>query len=257
MDKIKQQNYIPLFPKLIGDYKISFTESEEKYFDNWFDSEWIYRKCKLKESSGDETACQEEHGPLRDYDNFFQILNIEENILTTNPNLYDIKNALLECVYHYSQEVLGNIIHPETDLTICDSWIIKLKGGTQPQDIWFEDDNNWFFRKHYHGFAWLTCVLYLDDSDNGIIIHDPHAGHRDRWPWGWEKRGDGDNMNVNEFEVINAEKGRILIFPANYDHSLVVSKNNVNFRRSIVANIWPAGLVCDKNASKLDLRYGR
>ena len=229
MSRLVSGQIVPVFPKTIGEYQIEISQYDNDLIEYYLDRNNAERLSHTSDGY---------KGPLQSFDDFFQILYLQQNLLVNDPNFANLKNLLLGIVDNYLTEALGFVLPEDCILDIADSWFIKLSGGNKyPNE----------FQHHNHAFALLSGILYLDDSENGLYFLDQTFGKM-YWPFVWHTQPTPYNQ---EKIYIQPKRGKVVLFCGNMDHALVTSDNDRDVRRSLVFNIWPKGVVSEQNAGSL------
>jgi len=213
-----QYNTIPLFATPVVRYKIEFNEKEKSLLDTYTDQNFVQENSIIDSIKYDPET-----------DENFKINFLTENLLQLNSKFHSIRDAVLECANHYLTQVWGFEIGG-TQLVISDSWFIHSRGENEMR----------VFKKHNHSWSLLTAVLYLDDTDNGLMLTPIGGGAPKMWyPFLYQPREDNE-FNSDEF-FFRPEAGDLLIMPAKMEHAIVKSDNPNDVRNSIAINIWPHG----------------
>lgn len=241
-------NHEPIFPKVFGEYKLHFSDEEENVLKKWKTREHaiehsliIADEFEVFTAKPYETV--EERSKWKVWDAPFQILHIQKNILKNCPELRSIGQAILDISNHYVKNAYGIKLHNNCVLDFSDSWMIRLQGNPEGGP----------FRKHNHAASWLTGVLYLDNSNCGIQLHNDLGStfDHDNHPWVWHS----DMVEPNYFNVdevdIGIEKGKCIIFNSKMNHSLNNFGSHDDVRYSIAFNIWPYGNINEREGSML------
>lgn len=221
-----------IFPKVYGEYHIDFSAEDEALFAKYTNPSFIAENSKISDGID---------GPLKSFSEFFQILYLEQNLVKLNPAFVNIKNCITDAVWHYTTEVLGLAPPEGCEFDISDSWFIKLTGGELAPHL---------FQQHNHSFAFLSGVLYLEDSDNGLYFTS-NEFHNNLWPFVWQTQ---ENVFNTDKIYIKPARGKLVLFSAKMDHALAASTNENDTRHSLVVNIFPRGIVSTNHAAMLDLR---
>lgn len=216
---------LALFPTMVSTYHLEFDEQEAKIIDQYTDDQYI-----------------EENGANMDGpEPNFRIAWMNHNPLI-RPEFDSIKKTILNLCYHYLTVVNNSRLYDDTQLNICDSWFVKLGGDENLQ-------KPQMMRKHNHAFAMLTCIIYLDDTNNGFNIHNPNEDPL--YPFVW-KELDESRFDTSDVYPIDAHQGKCLIFPSRIDHSLMQTPDPNDHRRSMICNIWPSRMLSDINGIELN-----
>jgi len=240
MAQINQNNQlVPIFPKVFGEYKIHFDEYEEKILEKWKSFDHQVEHSLITSDSHEVYRAKpyetlEQRKQWKVWNDSFQILHLNKNILKNCHDLRGIGQAILDIAYSLCRDAYGVSFEKETYLDFCDSWMIKLLG----------DEKGGIFRTHNHAFSWLTGICYLDDSECDLVLHNPNTFQEDNYPFVWEKKVENETHFTNEQINIKIEKGKVVIFNSRIMHSLNNYTNKTNdIRYSFAFNIWPYGIV--------------
>jgi len=232
------------FPKLVGEYRLKFSDEEEKTIAKWTDDDFI-RTNSLKADGGQNLAMVADpysNPEIRKnhevFDDDFLICYVGMNLLQQE-EWASIGRAVEEVARHHVIDTLGYSIPPDCHMGVCDSWMIRtINTNSYPQPL---------HRKHNHSFAWLTGVLYLDDSENGTALVRSDAFGTEYLPFTWVTTE--NEYNTDQY-LIKAEKGKIVIFPAGMHHMIMNNADGTK-RHTVPFNIFPFGNVNNTNAARL------
>ena len=235
-------NLVPIFPKVFGEYKLHFDENEERILDKWksFDHQVEHSlitsdRHSVYRAKPYETIEQRRQWQV--WDDSFQILHLNKNILKNSHELRGIGQAILQIAYVFCRDAYGLSFEKETYLDFCDSWMIKVSG----------QQNGGHFRTHNHAFSWLTGICYLDDSDCGLSLLKGNFAstfEEDNYPFVWDEEVKNKTHFTQDQVDINVEKGKVVIFNSRMLHSLNDNTSKPNdVRYSLAFNIWPYGIV--------------
>lgn len=237
-----------LFPLAVGEYNIELTDEEWETVDRYRDPEYYRRYCRVADGGGaiaykaSPYASEEENYNQEVWDDDFRILWVGLNLLRQE-EMKPIGDAICAAATHYAQEVMGFEMNDNRCyLDVSDSWMIDLTASTN-----YPWNNH---RKHNHSFAWLTGVFYLDDSDNGTVLHATDERDNMYMPFMWPRKETQHNMN--HWDCF-AERGKMILFPSQVYHSIMNNQDG-SIRTCIAFNIWPYGEINANNASMLN--YG-
>lgn len=251
MAKILEHAHVPVFPKCVGVYNLEFTPEEDKTLEIWKDPEHTIASSKItagegivKESGPYDTV--EDRRKWDVWNESFQILHLRKNIFKNCPELKSIGGAVLNVAYHFMEHAWGYHLPENVYLDFSDSWMIRLRGDKEREGP---------FRKHNHAFAMMTGVLYLDDSENGVIVGNEQVGStftEDVYPWVWPDAMKKTNIFNEESRKFDVRKGRLLIFNSKHNHELIRSADENDVRHSFAFNIWPYGKLSEDGGSMLE-----
>jgi len=164
---------------------------------------------------------------------------VKENPLNERPELAFAKNLFLEAICHYFTVVHDTEIPQGVDFKISDSWFLTARdlGMDQP---------HFYTAIHNHAFSICSGVFYMDDSEHGTTMFSdfrkpPH------WPFVWG--GKNSKQNVDS-KLIKSEKGTLILFPAETDHSSTIVRGAKD-RRTLIFNVWPQGKISDQDNARL------
>jgi len=238
----------PIFPKVFGEYKLHFSDEEEKILEKWKTREHAIEHSLIVADQFETFSAKpyetvEERSKWKVWDAPFQILHLQKNILKNCPELRSIGQSILDISNHYVKNAYGIELLDDCILDFSDSWMIRLQG----------DPDGGPFRKHNHAASWLTGVLYLDDSNCGLQLHNDLGTtfDQDNYPWVWQPDMVEPNLfNTNEIDI-GIEKGKCVIFNSKMNHSLNNFGSYDDVRYSIAFNIWLFGNVNDRGGSML------
>ena len=238
----------PIFPKVFGEYKIHFSDEEEKILEKWKTKEHAIEHSLIVADEFDTFYAEpyqtiEERSKWPVWDAPFQILHLQKNILKNCAELRSIGQSILDISNHYVKTAYGIKLQDNCILDFSDSWMIKLQG----------DPNGGPFRKHNHAASWLTGVLYLNDSNCGIQLENNIGStfEEDNYPWVFQPASmDSNVFNLNEVDI-EIEKGKVVIFNSKMNHSLNNFGSVDDVRHSIAFNIWPYGNINNRGGSML------
>lgn len=237
-------NVLPAFPQLVGEYKIKFSDEEEKIIQKWTDEDFI-RENSLKADGGKDismTADPYANPELRRnhavFDDDFLILYVGMNLLYQE-DWSSVRQAVEEVARHHVTQTLGFCIPSDCHIGVCDSWIIRTKNTNEYPTP--------YHRKHNHSFAWLTGVLYLDDSPNGTALCRTEPWGNDYLPFAWTTI---ENQHNRDTLDVPAEKGKIILFPAGMHH-MIMNNADGSQRHTMPFNIFPFGNINNTNAAML------
>lgn len=227
IDGFKMQH---IFPKHYADYMLKFSIEDEEALRKWTSNDQI-----ISYNNNDRHGTKYAGTFL---DESFLVLYETFNILNDVEEFKNIKNCISNCVNHYITDCLKFNVPKDCYFDISDSWIVRLTG-----------DKNFSgqFRGHNHRNSFLTAVLFLQDSKNGLYLTD--LNYTDMFfPFVFGL----DTSEYTSAEVyIEAKKGRLVIFPSKILHSLYRSNDPEDIRFSIAMNIWPYGVISTDNSAKL------
>lgn len=231
----------PSWATYLTEYQISFTEEEERVLEKYNDPEFArsHNAWRGGVDNGDN--------PIRN----FEILWLSNNPVARLDEFKSLRETFLELSYHYLSEVYQFDVPDEFELAICDSWFLHLRGD-ETMDGDFQP-----FRRHNHSFAMLSGVLYLDDSSNGLKVDEPDGTDSPFFPIIFDKKPERTNFSGGKY--FECRRGKIIMFPGKVFHELVQSNNENDFRRSLVFNVWPTGVVSRRDSGLLlteDLNNG-
>lgn len=223
------------WPTFLTEYQISFTEEEEKVLEKYNDPELA------KAHNAYRGGVDNGEVPVRN----FEILWLSHNIVARQDEFKSLRETFLELAYHYLSEVYQYEVPDEFELAICDSWILHLRGDeTMPPEREYEP-----FRRHNHSFAMLSGILYLDDSDNGLKIDEPDSTDSPFFPIIFDKKPDRNNYAGGKY--FECRRGKVIMLPGKVFHELVQNNNEHDFRRSLIFNLWPTGVVSRRDSGLL------
>lgn len=250
MALIKSHDHLPVFPKCIGVYEIEFTSEEEKTLEVWKDPEHTIQTSKVAASETkvfvtDPYDTAEDRRKWSVWNESFQIIHLQKNILKNCPDLLSIGDSILRVANHFVHEAWGYTLPENVALDFSDSWMIRLCGDREKEGP---------FRQHNHAFSMLTGILYLDDSENGVIVSNHPVGSsftEDIYPFVFPDNLKKNTMFNEEQKVFDVKKGRVLIFNSKHNHQLIRSDNESDTRHSIAFNIWPYGNLSNDGGSML------
>ena len=233
-----------VFPTSIGQYQIEFSREEEETIKKFTDPEY-YTEHSIWVDGGKgrnvkfnpyDSAEKKRGDPVWDDD--FLILYVGSNLLT-HPEWHGVRDAIEDICNHYVRTVLGMAMPENASCGVADSWIIKT---TNTHDYPIP-----YHRKHNHSFAWLTGILYLDDSPNGTVLHCNEEFETRYLPFAWPQTD--NEWNANNWATV-AKKGKVIIFPAKMNHSIMNNADG-SVRHTLPFNIFPFGEVNSENAAQL------
>lgn len=242
----------PIFPKVMGSYKIHFSDEEEAILEKWKSDEHIYETSLISSGRGEqleakpyETLEERKQWPI--WEENFNILHLNKNILKNCSDFDSISHSILDIANHFVRNAYGITLPKGCYLDFCDSWIIRLRGRG-------EEGSN--FRKHNHSFSWLTGVCYLDDSDCDLGLHNGGAigttFDHDNYPFIFMPDAIEPTLfNSNDISE-RIEKGKVVIFNSRMDHSLFDNGPLDDTRFSIAFNIWPYGKLSGMGGAMLE-----
>jgi len=252
MAQIEQNNnLVPIFPKVFGEYKLHFDDNEEKILEKWksFDHQVEHSlitsdRNHIFQAKPYETL--EQRKKWKVWDDNFQILHLNKNILKNCHELRSIGRSILEIAYVFCRDAYGLSLNEQTYLDFCDSWMIKLTGSQDGGE----------FRVHNHAFSWLTGICYLDDSECGLSLRKDNfvsSFEDDNYPFVWDKEIKNKSFFTEDQVDINVEKGKVVIFNSRMTHGLNDSTTKPNdVRYSFAFNIWPYGIVNNVGGAQLE-----
>lgn len=243
-DISEHYNVLAPFPQLVGEYRMKFSDEEEKTIAKWTDDDFI-RANSLKADGGKDISMVSDpyaNPELRKnhevFDDDFLICYVGMNLLYQE-DWTSIRHAVEDVARHHVTTTLGYMIPKKCHIGVCDSWIIRTR-NTNAYPIPYH-------RKHNHSFAWLTGVLYLDDSPNGTALCRTEPFGTEYLPFTWQTI---ENQYNTDFYPVPAEKGKIVIFPAGLHH-MIMNNADGSQRHTLPFNIFPYGNVNDTNAAML------
>lgn len=251
MAKIISHDHVPVFPKCIGVYEIEFTPEEDKILDIWKDPEHSIETSKIT-AGEDSIMTMDPYDTVDDrrkwpvWDESFQILHLRKNIFKNCSDLNSIGGSILQIANHFMADAWGYQLPENVYLDFSDSWMIRLRGDKQ---------NEGPFRQHNHSFAMMTGIVYLDDSDNGVIVGNAPVGStftEDIYPFVFPDHMKKTNIFNEEVREFDCKKGRVLIFNSKHNHQLIRSNNEDDVRHSFAFNIWPYGKLSEDGGSMLE-----
>lgn len=235
------------FSPVIGEYKLQFTQEEEQTIKKWIDPDY-YKENSLVSDSGNIQFCARPYSTPEErrdnpiWDDDFLILYVGMNLLR-HPEWESLRQSIKEISHHYVQQIVGFAQPEDSYIDVCDSWIIRNHCTTNyPQPM---------HRRHCHSFAWLTGVLYLDDSPNGTVLHAKDSFSNLYEPFCWQLNNNAYNEDEKSFA---AEKGKCIIFPSRIDHS-IMNNADLSTRHVVAFNLWPYGNISDSNAARMSYEY--
>jgi hypothetical protein len=235
------------FSPAIGEYRVEFTEEEEKTIKKWTDPDY-YMENSLVADCGDGSYIAKPYSTPEErrhhviWQDDFLILYVGMNLLK-QPEWESLGQTIRELGTHYTEQIAGMTVPEGAYIDACDSWIIRNHCTTNyPQP---------YHRRHCHSFAWLTGVLYLDDSPNGTVLHAKQPFSDSYEPFCWQL----NNNQYNEDEIfVPAEKGKCIIFPSRIDHS-IMNNADLSTRHVVAFNLWPYGNISNSNAARMSYEY--
>ena len=238
----------PIFPKVFGEYKLHFSNEEEQVLAKWKTREHAIEYSLVAADEFQTTYAKpyetvEERSKWKVWDAPFQILHLQRNILKNCDELRSIGQSIIDISNHYVKNAYGIELNDDCILDFSDSWMIKLQGNPEGGP----------FRKHNHATSWLTGVLYLDDSNCGVQLHNNLGStfDEDNYPWVFQPDAVETNLyNINEIDI-DIEKGKCIIFNSKMEHSLNNFGPIDDTRYSLAFNIWPYGNISNKGGSML------
>ena len=156
-----------------------------------------------------------------------------DNYILNKPELKKIKKFLDECCKDY----LKTVICPQNnvEIYITQSWCNYNSTG----DI---------HGAHTHSNSLISGVLYIQGKDTPTIFYREN----EMFPlkFNYESR----DMNNCEAYVMDAEVGKLFIFPSNIKHSAAENKTDTE-RISLAFNTWATGeFGAEKNSNWLKLK---
>lgn len=221
---------VPMFAQYYGEYYIDIGDEDWKLLELFFSKE--HRVANSPNADGYGT-------PVTTYDEWFQILYLNQNLICVDERFANIKSAIQQAAHHYLEECVQFDMPKEIYMDIADSWFIRLAGDKEkPKE----------FQPHNHSFAMLSCVLYLHDSNNGLEFTNNDQLNMFE-PFTWPVKEANEINGASQY--VRPKKGKLVIFPGRMHHRLVNSHMEEDVRWSIVANIWPQGLVSNNHAAGL------
>lgn len=234
-----------LFSIPLGQYQIDFTEKEQKSLNKHCDLDYARYNCDVVDA-GDGTTVRLDSSPPEErakhpvWEDDFLTMYVDKNLLSLK-EFSTLRKTISQIARHYVHAVWGMDIPPDCEFDVCDSWIVRQKASANYPAP--------FHRKHCHSFSWLTGVIYLDDTPNGTVIHNPYDDcAKVLFPFVWNRKTTPYNQNHFETE---AKKGRVVIFPSSTHHSICNNQDG-EVRHTLAFNIWPYGKLNNFTATKLE-----
>lgn len=151
-------------------------------------------------------------------------------------SLYDEKlyDWLTDCANQ-----VANTYFKNHKLKICDLWVVKSKFGNVA-------------KTHLHGYSLFSGLLYLTSCTRSETVFYYKDHFLNRWEF---FLGDTFIGNRNIVHKVTPEKGKLLIWPSDIEHS-VNPHTNKDDRYTIAFNTFIEGKISNFPTARLDINVG-